>query len=255
MSSERFTLFQDAVRHAAAWIRDIVEELGDDDEQVAYHLLCATLRSLRDRLPLTDAVHLAAQLPVLIRGLYYDGWRPRAAPRPIRDAPGFLTDIAARYHARPLVDLEPGVRAVLTVVGRHLDFGEVCSLLHALPDELHALWPAHLVRAAAAIPRRVRPGRHAGRGPRSYRRTDARIAEDLCERLLHDPDIDASEVEVAVEAGAVTLTGVVDDPHIKRMVESLAAAVPGVREVVDRLRVHPERSAYRPRRGLDTMQH
>ncbi|PCC73788.1 BON domain-containing protein [Nannocystis exedens] len=80
-------------------------------------------------------------------------------------------------------------------------------------------------------------GRYVGCGPRSYRRSDARIAEDINEALTWHPDIDASEVEVAVEQGNVTLTGLVYDPQTRRLIVELALQTAGVAELDDRLSV------------------
>ena len=78
---------------------------------------------------------------------------------------------------------------------------------------------------------------HRGRGPRSYRRTDTRILEDVSDRLADDPHLDASGIEVAVAEGEVTLSGTVDSRAARRHAEDLVASVPGVRQVMNGLRV------------------
>jgi osmotically-inducible protein OsmY len=78
---------------------------------------------------------------------------------------------------------------------------------------------------------------HAGRGPRRYRRSDERIMEDVSERLTTDPDVDATDIEVTVTDGHVTLSGTVDDRRAKRLAEVDAEDVWGVVEVENRLRV------------------
>jgi osmotically-inducible protein OsmY len=77
---------------------------------------------------------------------------------------------------------------------------------------------------------------HRGRGPRGYRRTDARILEDVSDRLADDPHLDAGGIEVAVAQGEVTLSGTVDGRAARRHAEDLAASVPGVRQVMNGLR-------------------
>lgn len=78
---------------------------------------------------------------------------------------------------------------------------------------------------------------HRGRGPRSYRRTDTRILEDVSDRLADNPHLDASGIEVAVAEGEVTLSGTVDSRAARRHAEDLVALVPGVRQVMNGLRV------------------
>lgn len=80
-------------------------------------------------------------------------------------------------------------------------------------------------------------GTFTGRGPRGYQRSDDRVREDVCERLTQDPWIDASDVEVNVRGGEVTLSGSVRDRGDKRQAEDLAERVSGVREVHNNLRV------------------
>lgn len=81
------------------------------------------------------------------------------------------------------------------------------------------------------------PGPHTGRGPRGYQRSDQRIEEDVCERLTHHGQIDASDIEIAVSDGEVTLTGTVEDRRIKRMAEEALDTIPGIRDVHNQLRV------------------
>lgn len=83
-------------------------------------------------------------------------------------------------------------------------------------------------------------GRFAGRGPKGWSRKDDRIMEDVCQRLTDHPDIDASEVEVKVESGEVTVSGTVDSRAVKRMVEDVVEQVSGVRDVHNQLRVKRE---------------
>jgi len=80
-------------------------------------------------------------------------------------------------------------------------------------------------------------GRYAGRGPKGYQRSDERLKEEVCDRLTADPDIDASEIEVSVENGEVTLGGTIADRHMKRDTEDCVEAIPGVHQVHNRIRI------------------
>ncbi|RYZ06128.1 MAG: BON domain-containing protein [Myxococcales bacterium] len=82
-----------------------------------------------------------------------------------------------------------------------------------------------------------RGGGFAGRGPKGYTRTDDRIREDVCDRLSVDDDVDATEIEVRVENGEVTLEGTVETRRMKHQAENLADEVSGVKDVHNRLRV------------------
>jgi len=80
-------------------------------------------------------------------------------------------------------------------------------------------------------------GPYRGRGPRGERRPDARIHEEVCERLEAHGEVDASDVEVKVEQREVTLTGTVPDRRTKRLVERVAESVRGVADVHNQLRL------------------
>jgi hypothetical protein len=80
-------------------------------------------------------------------------------------------------------------------------------------------------------------GDAATRGPKNWTRSDERITDDVCERLADDPWVDASDIEVVVHHGEITLTGVVDDRQQRHRAAQLAESVRGVIDVVNRIRV------------------
>jgi hypothetical protein len=82
-----------------------------------------------------------------------------------------------------------------------------------------------------------------GRGPKGYKRSDERIREDICDRLTDHHDIDASEVEVKVQNGEVTLTGTVTDRRHKHMIEHIVESMSGVQDVHNQIRLKREESS------------
>lgn len=91
--------------------------------------------------------------------------------------------------------------------------------------------------AATEAPAQAASGGHAGRGPRATRRSDESIRDEVCTLLTDNADLDASGIEVDVEAGEVTLLGSVDSRDAKWLTEDLAGSISGVREVHNRLRI------------------
>ena len=89
-------------------------------------------------------------------------------------------------------------------------------------------------------------GRYSGRGPKNYRRNDERIKEDVCERLKASPDIDASDVEIEIKEGIITLTGEVGSRREKRAAEDALESISGVEDVTNQLKV---RSSDKRREG------
>jgi hypothetical protein len=80
-------------------------------------------------------------------------------------------------------------------------------------------------------------GPHAGKGPKGYRRSDERIREDVGDVLERHPDIDASDIELQVSEGVVTLSGMVEDRRTKRLAEDVVDTVAGVKDVFNQLRI------------------
>lgn len=82
--------------------------------------------------------------------------------------------------------------------------------------------------------------RYRGRGPRGYQRSDDRIREDVCERLTDDDHIDASDIEVSVSDGEVTLSGILRSRNAKRRTTDVVERVSGVKDVHNLIRVSDE---------------
>jgi osmotically-inducible protein OsmY len=80
---------------------------------------------------------------------------------------------------------------------------------------------------------------YSGRGPRGYQRTDERIREEVCDRLTDDPRVDASDIEVSIKGGELTLSGSVRTREEKRFAEDVVERTTGVREINNHLRVRP----------------
>jgi uncharacterized protein (DUF2267 family) len=139
MSTTQHELFSDTLQETHLWIKEVLGELGWDDEHKAYLALKATLHALRDRLTADGAVHLGAQLPMLMRGIYYEGWSPAGKPLKERRKTAFLSEVQEYFRAGEL-DTEPIVRGVLSVLSKHVTAGEIDDVKRMLPPELRELW-------------------------------------------------------------------------------------------------------------------
>lgn len=146
----RVPAFDKAVQKAYEWLDEIDAELGWSDRERAYAALRGTLRAVRDRLPVDEAADLAAQLPQLVRGIYYEGWDPSATPVKVRHREDFLRPVAEALAGRTGAEPEPAARAVLTVLARHLSAGEIADVVGSLPAELRELFPPAAIAAGQA---------------------------------------------------------------------------------------------------------
>jgi uncharacterized protein (DUF2267 family) len=130
-----------AVHTTNAWLKELTEELGWEDRQRAYHALGAVLHALRDRLTVAEAADLGAQLPMLIRGLYYEGWTPHGKPLKERRREDFLAHIAAAFRDQAEIVPEGIAWAVFKLLQRHVSAGEIRDIKHILPVPIRSLWP------------------------------------------------------------------------------------------------------------------
>ncbi|MBX6368430.1 MAG: DUF2267 domain-containing protein [Rhodospirillales bacterium] len=138
----KLAVFDTTVQKSYEWLHDVRDGLGVEDTRSAYAALRATLHALRDHLQLNEAVQLGAQLPMLLRGLYYEGWRPsRVPPRPY-GADEFLEQVFRELRDHPEVDdIEDAVTVVFGVLATRLDGGEIEQAIAQLPKGVRALWP------------------------------------------------------------------------------------------------------------------
>ena len=141
MSQTGLEVFDTTIQTTNKWLNSINEELGWGDRQLAYHALRSTLQTLRDRLTVDMAAHLGAQLPLLVRGIYYEGWKPSDNPLKTRTQEEFLSVIEERYMQREPVDFDELARAVFKTVNRYVTPAQVEKIRETLGDELRSLWP------------------------------------------------------------------------------------------------------------------
>lgn len=140
-----------SIHTANAWLKELAGELGWEDRERAYRALRSVLHALRNRLTVDEAADLGAQLPLLIRGLYYEGWDPSSTPVRERNKEVFLGHIAADFRDDPNIYPEGIAWAVFKLLERHVSPGEVKDVLHVLPREIRALWPGGEVPDALPI--------------------------------------------------------------------------------------------------------
>jgi uncharacterized protein (DUF2267 family) len=140
-------LFDETVSQTKKWLREISAEMGGwMSDDYALQSLRAALHALRDQLSVDQSAHLSAQLPTLVRGIYYEEWVPSQTPARDRHEEVFLTRIAPYFRGKErAVDPREVVRAVYTVLHRHVSEGESEKIYNSLPKDLRRYWPARNV--------------------------------------------------------------------------------------------------------------
>lgn len=164
-----------SVHKTHVWLNDLIEIMGwapgeratDREREAirgrAYSALRAVLHALRDRLTVNEAVQLGAQLPMVLRGMYYEGWHPSATPRKDRTKEEFLTHVAEPLIRVEEVDPEQATCGVFQLLARRVTDGEIMDVTQVLPRPIKELWPTpHLASEGP----RTRRGERQGEGRR-----------------------------------------------------------------------------------------
>jgi uncharacterized protein (DUF2267 family) len=140
--------FDKTVQESNLWLKDVMERLGTLDRHHAYSTLRAVLHALRDRIGSENAAHLGAQLPMLLRGLFYEGWDPTGKPTKERHEAQFLAHIARELPRADEGEVEQGVYAVFDLLSKRVDRGAAVKLAGILPQEMRKFWPEFVQEAA-----------------------------------------------------------------------------------------------------------
>jgi len=131
--------FDQSLETTKEWLQAVQKQMGLDDEQRAFRVMHAVLQTLRDRLTVEEATQFAAQLPVLLQGVYYHGWTPTGKPLKIRSRQEFLDKVAEgliRQH-----DPEEACRTVFRVLEEKMPGGVIEDVKRILPEPIRDLWP------------------------------------------------------------------------------------------------------------------
>ncbi len=131
-----------SVQKTQVWLKELRDNGDLESEEEALGVLRVVLHQLRDRLTPEEAVKLGAQLPTVLRGIYYEAWRPSRTPERIRSKRVFLEEITLKLLPRR-PETERAVQDVFALVAHHCDIGEISQVIDQLPSEIKTLWPQH----------------------------------------------------------------------------------------------------------------
>jgi len=141
MSVTGLDVFDRTVHKTNSWLNDLIEVLGGGTKDRAYSAMRATLHALRDRLTVEEVAQLGAQLPMLVRGFYYEGWNPTGKPLKERHREEFLARIALELRKDDPTDPETIARSVFAAIAKRVTAGEIEDVKHVLPADIRQLWP------------------------------------------------------------------------------------------------------------------
>jgi uncharacterized protein (DUF2267 family) len=141
MAATGLEVFDRTLHTTNAWLDQLMETVGPD-RHLAWHTLGAVLRGLRDRLPIAVSAHLGAQLPLLVRGAFYEQFQPARQPTAWRTEEEFLAHVEENLAGTRPIDARAASRAVMAVLNHHVTPEQVEKVKRALPERIRELWPA-----------------------------------------------------------------------------------------------------------------
>ncbi len=124
------------------WVKQIDEMVSWDDSNQSFRLLRVTLQAIRDMLGVDEAAQLAAQLPLFIRGVYFEGWDPSATPAKLREKPDFVARVSEAFTGDQFDDPEEAVSIIFSFLNTRISAGEINDIRGSLRKSLRDLWPA-----------------------------------------------------------------------------------------------------------------
>lgn len=133
-------VIEHGVQQLQEWLKSLRDNGGLIDTTAALALLRAVLHQLRDRLTMEEAVDLGQQLPIIVRGIYYEGWEPHKVPENINTKQAFIEAVSSKLRPRT-IPAERGIRDVFALLAHSCDPGEISDVIDQLPKELKELWP------------------------------------------------------------------------------------------------------------------
>ena len=142
MSTTGLDVFDKTLQTTHVWLNELMEdEAVGSDKQLAWHVLSAVLRAVRDRMTVELAAHLGAELPLLVRGAYYDQFQPETMPNRERSIEEFLDQVADELSMSRPVNGPNAASAVFRVLSHRLNSDQVAKVRESLPKDVRQLWP------------------------------------------------------------------------------------------------------------------
>jgi uncharacterized protein (DUF2267 family) len=139
VSTHSLDAFERTVHVTNRWLAEAAAALGTDNRQEAYRAVRGVLHALRDRLPVEESAQLAAQLPTLLRGVFYEGWRPAAVPETYHDVDTFLDRVATEAVLAGHTEASVATAATMKMLRAHVSEGEIADVLADMPGPIRQL--------------------------------------------------------------------------------------------------------------------
>lgn len=137
---EHVHVFETTIQKTNEILKAIEECFGWKDRNKAYLALRSALHTLRDRLPAEAAAAFGAQLPMLVRGFYYEGWKPALVPIKMNKAE-FFGDFERQIDPMSFEqDTEEVIKGIIEIIGSHIDPSEIMKIKKLMPKDIQEIF-------------------------------------------------------------------------------------------------------------------
>lgn len=141
MSMTGISGFDDTIHTTNIWLKELMERLDTNSRQDAYRALRVTLKALRDRIPDTEVIQLSAQLPMLVRGFFLEGWQLKKSPANSKTQDDFIADISKEFNFTDVALSERQIVAeVFGLLRSKISKGEIDDIKSCLPPSIRHFW-------------------------------------------------------------------------------------------------------------------
>ena len=141
MSSKKIQVFERTTHEAHEWINELSDRLEWVSERDVLRMLRSVLVSVRDHLPVNEMAQFSAQLPIMLRGMFFEGWQPKNTPVAERHAQQFIDRIAAEVGDVTEYRGAEDITAVFKLLNNRISTGEIEDVRANLPQALRDIWP------------------------------------------------------------------------------------------------------------------
>lgn len=142
MSAQGLEVIDSSVQVTHEWINELAGRLDWSSKRSALRLLRTTMQHLRDHLLTNEMAQFSAQLPLLIRGIFFEGWVPKRTPIKERTAKEFIDAIETHMGQTEEYRGPEDIRRVFDLLNARLSTGEIEDVRASLPSAIRGLWPA-----------------------------------------------------------------------------------------------------------------
>ncbi len=142
MTAQGLEAIDHSVQMTHEWVNELAERLDYVSHRRALRLMRVVMHRIRDHLLTNEVAQLSAQLPVIIRGFFFEGWVPKLTPIKARRGEDFVAFVRNQMKHADEYRGQDDIKCVFDLLNARISPGEIEDIRASLPEDLRAIWPA-----------------------------------------------------------------------------------------------------------------